>query len=86
MTYTVRIKKQAKKTLDNLPHKLKSRIAEKIYKLGYNPDDINLDVRPLTNSDFLRLRVGSWRIVFSKDDSIKVISIEKIKPRGDIYK
>ena len=86
MTYSVKIRKQAKKILDSLPNKLKSRIAEKIYILGHNPDNKILDIESLTNSNLLRLRGGSWRIVFSRDDYIKVISIEKIKPRGDIYK
>lgn len=44
------------------------------------------DVKPLSGSVRLyRLRVGGWRIVFSYPDSDTVV-IEKIAPRGDVYK
>lgn len=33
-----------------------------------------------------RLRVGQWRVIFERDDEVKIIAIEKIKPRGDVYK
>ncbi|WP_282433076.1 type II toxin-antitoxin system RelE family toxin [Desulfosporosinus meridiei] len=36
--------------------------------------------------DNYRLRVGNYRIVFSKDDENIVISIIKIGPRGEVYK
>ena len=44
------------------------------------------DIKPLRGSNALyRLRVGNWRIVFSypKPD---VVLIEKIAPRGGVYK
>ena len=34
----------------------------------------------------LPIRVGDWRIVYAKDDHIKIISIEAIKSRGEVYK
>ena len=46
----------------------------------------NGDIKPLKGADgSFRLRVGDWRIIFScpADD---VVLIEKIAPRGEIYK
>ncbi len=41
---------------------------------------------PTEEDGLLRLRVGSWRVIFDRQDELKVIAIEKIKPRGDAYK
>jgi mRNA interferase RelE/StbE len=55
-------------------------------RLGKNPTELGLDIKPLVGEKFFRLRVGQWRIIFDKNDDIKIISIEKIKPRGEAYK
>jgi len=85
MTYTLLIQKQAKKALQRVPQPDKTRITEKIVSLGKNPDTPSLDIKKLKGEPYFRLRVGSWRIIFDKDDQVKIISIEKIKPRGGAY-
>lgn len=86
MRYTLLIKKQAKKVLQNLARTDRNRIAEKIKLLGENPGNPTLDIKPLQGEPYYRLRVGQWRIIFGRDDSLKIIAIEKIKPRGGAYK
>lgn len=86
MTYTLLIKKQAKKFLQSVPKPDRNRITEKIVLLGANPDAPSLDIKKLQGEPYFRLRVGGWRIIFDIDDVVKIISIEKIKPRGDVYK
>jgi mRNA interferase RelE/StbE len=86
MKYKVLIQKQARKKLLALPNSQKHRIAEKIQWLGDDPDNVKLDVKKLTGLPYYRLRVGHWRIIYERDDQIKIISIEMIKPRGDAYK
>ena len=86
MPYTLLIKKQAKKALQSVPQPDRTRITEKIVLLGNDPDNPSLDIKKLRGEPSFRLRVGSWRIIFDKDDEVKIISIEKIKPRGDAYK
>ena len=86
MPYTVIIKRQAKRKLQSLPRAERTRIAEKIYQLGRNPDDPALDVKRLEGEPYYRLRVGGWRVIFDRQDAVKVIAIERIKPRGDAYK
>jgi mRNA interferase RelE/StbE len=54
--------------------------------LGENPDNPTLDIKPLQGEPYYRLRVGQWRIIFDRDDEVKIIAIEKIKPRGGAYK
>jgi len=87
MPYTVKIRRQAKRKLRALPRPEKQRIAEKIHKLGLNPDNEELDVKKLEGEEGLfRLLVGGWRVIFDRQDELKIIAIEKIKPRGDAYK
>lgn len=45
-----------------------------------------LDVKKLVGEEGWRLRAGSWRIIYDKDDVVKIIKIERIKSRGDVYK
>jgi mRNA interferase RelE/StbE len=86
MNYTILIKKQAKKKLQTLSGTDRLRITEKIVLLAKNPDDKNLDIKRLEGEPYYRLRIGKWRIIFDRQDAINIIAIEKIKPRGDVYK
>jgi len=86
VSYTVLIKKQAKKALQSVPQPDRTRITEKIVLLGENPDNAGLNIKKLQGEPYFRLRVGQWRIIFDRDNEVKIISIEKIKPRGGAYK
>ena len=86
MSYMLLIKKQAKKVLQSLARPDRNRIAEKIKCLGKNPDSPNLDIKSLQDQPYYRLRVGNWRVIFDRDDDVKIIAIEKIKSRGGAYK
>ncbi len=86
MTYTVVIRRQAQKKLQSLSRTERNRIAEKIHQLGIDPDDAALDVKRFQGEPFFRLRVGDWRVIFERQDALRIISVERIKPRGDAYK
>ena len=87
MNYDVIIKRQAKKKLQSLPVKQRIKIAEFIVRLGRNPDDMSLDVKMMSGQiGCYRLRIGDWRVIFDRQDDIRVIAIEKIGSRGDVYK
>lgn len=79
MSYTVRIRKQAKRKLRSLPRPERQRIGEKVHKLGLNPDAKELGVKKLEGEeDLFRLRVGGWRVIFDRQGELRVIAIEKI--------
>ena len=72
--------KSAAKSIGAMDKPTKQRIKKAIEEL---PEG---DVKSLKGSDTLyRLRVGSWRIVFSHPAK-ETILIVKIAPRGDVYK
>ena len=86
MPYTIIIKQQARKKLQNLSKPDRFRLAEKIELLGENPDSAELDIKKLEGEPYSRMRVGNWRVIFDRQDEVSVIAIEKIKPSGDAYK
>ena len=52
-----------------------------IYKL---PE--GTDIKKLQGHNIYRMRVGNMRILYTVDEIIKIISVEEIDNRGDIYK
>lgn len=86
MSYTLYIKRQAEKKLKTLGRPDRFRIVEKIEQLANNPDNPELDTKKLEGEPYYRLRVGDWRIIYDRQDDLKIIAIEKLKPRGDAYK
>lgn len=76
----VKFSKMAVKSLSRMVKSEKLRIKEGIEGLPSG------DVKPLAGSGSLyRLRVGSYRVVFSYIGN-DLVYIEKIAPRGDVYK
>ena len=86
MSYTITINKQAKKKLETLEQRLPAKLIDKINLLGRDPFDLSLDVKRLVGEPLYRLRVGDWRVIFDRQDELKIISIGKIGARGDVYK
>ena len=76
----IRYAKAAVKVINGMDRPTKQRIRNAVERLPKG------DVKPLSGRVRLyRLRVGDWRIVFSYPDGNTVL-IEKIAPRGEIYK
>ncbi len=72
--------KQAVKAIERMDRPTKQRIKAAVEGLPGG------DVKPLQGSKgSYRLRVGNWRILFSYPEK-DIILIEKIAPRGEIYK
>ena len=44
------------------------------------------DIKKLQGHNMYRMKVGNIRILYTVDDVIKIISVEEIDSRGDIYK
>ena len=80
MNYKIIIEKKALKFLRGQSRSTQDRLLNAIYKL---PDG---DVKKMKNSNKYRLRVGDYRVIFSRDDVVKIIDVENIGNRGQIYK
>lgn len=80
-TYKIEFKKAAQKFLDKQEKSQRLRLYKAIYKLPSGAD-----IKKLQGHNLYRLRVGNYRILYCIDDDIKIITIENIDSRGDIYK
>lgn len=86
MRYTIVVTRRAKKQLDSLPVATQERIAEAIAMLGNNPENPTLNVKALTKDPDAkyRLRVGSYRVKYNRDDGIKIVEVVRIGHRKDV--
>lgn len=58
-------------------------IAQKIEQYASDPQSMANNVKALTGSPYIRLRVSDWRVIM--DDQGSVLEILKIGPRGSVY-
>ncbi len=79
--YKVEFEKAARKFIEKQDRPQRIRLYKAIYQL---PD--GNDVKKLAGTKLYRLRVGNYRIIYSIDEIVKIITIENIDNRGDVYK
>lgn len=76
----------ALKSLQRYPKNDQRRILMRIEQLAANPDNMP-NVKQLVNFDVaFRLRVGNYRVLFERDDIIRIIDMIDILPRGRAYR
>ena len=83
-SHTILIKRSAEKEMDRLPEKVFERVAKTILALESNP-------RPrgcakLRGVEEYRLRVGSYRILYTVDDENCRIEIMAVGHRREVYR
>ncbi len=81
MTYKIKIDKDAKKFIEKQPQNHRTRIYKAIYKL---PEGDTKDMKGYKN--LYRLRVGSYRILYTFEEDKIIIRVTDVNNRGDIYK
>lgn len=80
--YKIEFEKKASKFIEKQDKEQRIRLMKAIYKLPSGSDIKKIH----GHNSLYRLRVGNYRIVYSCDDIIKVVTIENIDNRGDVYK
>jgi mRNA-degrading endonuclease RelE of RelBE toxin-antitoxin system len=60
------------------------RILDAIDRVAADPRQAT-GVRKLTGTQEWRIRVGAWRVRFSKDETTRTIYITRVLPRGRAY-
>ena len=76
--------KQAIKSLKRIPNNESTKIRIKIGQYASDPTSMANNVKRLQGSDYYRLRIGDWRVIFDENDV--VIEVIKIGARGDVYR
>lgn len=82
--WQVIISRKAERALRRLPQDFLQRIRQTICELETNPRPTGH--KKLVGSDFYRIRVGDWRIVYVIEDDRLIVLIVTVAARGSVYK
>lgn len=82
MKYQIVIDKPALKFLQKQPQDQRERLLKAIYKLPETGD-----IKPMSGHENLyRLRVGTYRVIYTIENNILTVRVLTIGNRGDVYK
>lgn len=86
MTYSVEYEPEALANLEKLTQVVRERVVSKIHWLAENFDQIT--PQPLTSelAGFYKLRVGDYQVIYDFNSEERIITIDKIGHRREIYK
>jgi len=85
MSYQVEFKAEAIAGLEVLTSTIQERLLRKIRWLCENFDDLTPQALSADLSGLFKLRVGSYRVIYSFDTEALLITIHRIGHRRDIY-
>ena len=82
MKYRIEIMKPARKFIERQPRHMQERLLKAIYRLPSEGD-----IKPLGGADATyRLRVGSYRVVYTVKEDVLTVVVLTAGNRGDVYK
>jgi len=80
--YKIEIMKPARKFIESRTKEQQGRILRAIYKLPHSGD-----IKLLEGGNVLyRLKVGSYRVLYTVDNDVLTVRVTNTGNRGDIYK
>jgi mRNA interferase RelE/StbE len=83
--YRVLLERAAEKDLSRLPAETHDRVIEAIQALASNPRPVGC--RKLTGSKHdWRIRVGDYRVVYEIADVIRVVRVNRVRHRREVYR
>lgn len=82
MSYRIVIERPAMKFLLKQPQEQRERILKAIQGLP----DVG-DIKPMSgHKDIYRLRVGSYRVIYTVENDLLIVRVMTVGNRGDVYK
>lgn len=72
------------KQMKGIPAHEQRRILERIYQLADEPRPAGAE--KLTDVGGWRIRIGDYRVVYWIDDSQRVVTVTRVRKRGDVYR
>jgi mRNA interferase RelE/StbE len=84
--YKVQFSETALKNLRRYPRDDQRRILARIEELAVGPTAMRGVKRLVAFDVSYRLRVGDYRVLFERDDVIRIIDVIDVLPRGRAYR
>jgi mRNA interferase RelE/StbE len=85
LRYSVTFARSARKELENLEHTIALRILKKIENLSMNPRPVGC-IKLAGQNALWRIRIGEYRVIYSIDNTYRIIDIIIIRHRSKVYK
>jgi mRNA interferase RelE/StbE len=83
--YRVFLERAAERDLKQLSAKLHSRVIDAIQALARNPRPVGC--RKLSGTDnHWRIRVGDYRVVYEVTDTVRVVCVNRVRHRREVYR
>lgn len=88
MKWTIEYSKDAKKFIDKQDIHIEVREELKKFLIKIKGGNVNIDLKKLVGDweGYYRLRKGRLRIIFEVNKNEKILFVERIDFRGDVYK
>ena len=84
MKFTIQIKRNAQKSLANIPAKEQKSIIEAICQLAEIP--LPSGCKKLKGKEAWRIRIGNYRVIYEIENNMLSIFVIEIGHRKDIYR
>lgn len=82
--YRIEVRDTARKQILKIPPPHFQRIKDCIDGLAQNPRPVG--ALKLKGEIGYRVRVGDYRILYEIDDTVQLVTIYRVKHRGDVYR
>ncbi len=83
--YAVNFRRSAEKDMRRLDTSVRRRVLREIESLSADPRPDGC--RKLHGSDdAYRIRVGEYRVIYTIDDAVLIVAIERVRHRSDAYR
>jgi mRNA interferase RelE/StbE len=85
VAYGLRIRPSALKELQGLPLRERVRVTRRIDGLAADPRPPG-SVKMAGGGGAYRVRAGDYRVIYTVDDRARLVTVEKVGHRGDVYR
>jgi mRNA interferase RelE/StbE len=85
MKYTIALTKTASRALSKLDRDIEQDILKRFDELALNPYDPRISKPLKTARDKRSSRRGDWRIIYKIHSDKKIVEIEAVRHRKDVY-
>jgi len=83
--YAVSFRRSAEKDLRKLDAALQRRVLHAIEELADDPRPPGCR-KMQGGEDAFRIRLGDYRVIYTVDDSVKIVAVERIRHRREVYR